>query len=95
MKCNACGSAALIEGTVRDSNTSVIQFYPSDVSTLKTILGFAVGGRAVRAYGCMHCQNLQFAVDFSESDLERYQQFEGEQPDVLERINSNQKKLEG
>ena len=65
MKCTACGSAALIEGTVRDSNTSVIRFYPSDVSTLKTILGFAVGGREVRAYGCMHCQNLQLAVDFS------------------------------
>ena len=95
MKCTACGSAALIEGTVRDSNTSVIQFYPSDVSTLKNIFGFAVGGRAVRAYGCMHCQNLQIAVEFSESDLERYQQFEGEQPDVLERINSDPKKLEG
>ena len=95
MKCTACGSAALIEGTVRDSNTSVIRFYPSDVSTLKNIFGFAVGGRAVRAYGCMHCQNLQIAVEFNESDLERYQQFEGEQPDVLERINSNPKKLEG
>lgn len=95
MKCTACGSGALIEGVVRDSNLSVIRFYPSDVSTLKTIFGFAVGGGAVRAYGCMHCQNLQLAVDFSESDLERYQQFEGEQPDVLERINSNQKKLEG
>jgi len=95
MKCTACGSAALIEGTVRDSNTSVIQFYPSDVSTLKTILGFAVGGRPVRAYGCLHCHNLQIAVDFNESDLERYQQFEGEQPDVLERINSNPKKVEG
>ena len=82
-------SAALIEGTVRDSNTSVIRFYQSDVSTLKTIFGFAVGGRAV------HCQNLQIAVEFNESDLERYQQFEGVQPDVLERINSNPKKLEG
>lgn len=95
MKCIACGSAALIEGTVRDSNASTIRFYPSDVSTLKTILGFAVGGRAVRAYGCIHCQNLQIAVEFSESDLERYQQFEGQQPDVLERINSSAEKLEG
>lgn len=91
MKCNACGSAALIEGTVRDSNTSGVQFYPSDVSTLKTFLGFAVGGRAVRAYACMHCHNLQIAVEFSASDLERYQQFEGQQPDVLERINNEAK----
>jgi hypothetical protein len=91
MKCTACGSTALIEGIVRDSNGSVVQFCPSDVPTLKTIFG--IGVRAVRAYGCMHCQNLQLAVEFNESDLERYQQFEGEQPGVLERINSNPKKL--
>lgn len=73
MKCMACGSTALIEGTIRDSNTSVIRFYPSDVLTLRTIFGFAVGGREVRAYGCMHCRTLQLAVAFTESDLERYQ----------------------
>jgi hypothetical protein len=49
---------------------------------------FAVGKREVRAYGCIHCQHLQLAVNFSEEDLQRYQQFEGEQPNVLERINS-------
>jgi hypothetical protein len=37
---------------------------------------------------------LQFTVEFSERDLERYQQFEGEQPDVLARINSEPKKLD-
>lgn len=93
MKCIACGSAALIEGTARDMNASPVWFSLSDVPTLKTIFG--VGAREVRAYGCIHCQNLQFAVAFSESDFERYQQFEGEQPDLLERINSNPKKLEG
>jgi hypothetical protein len=92
MKCIACGSAALIEGTIRGFNSTIIEFYPSDMPSLKLIFG--VGGREVRAYGCIHCQNLQLAVGFSESDLERYQQFEGEQPDVLERINSDPKKLE-
>jgi hypothetical protein len=48
---------------------------------------FGVGTRAVRAYGCIHCQHLQPAISFSEEDLQRYQQFEGEQPGVLERIN--------
>jgi hypothetical protein len=38
---------------------------------------------------------LQFTVEFTERDLERYQEFEGEQPGVLERINSDPKKLEG
>jgi hypothetical protein len=67
-------------------------FYPSDVPSLKRIFG--IGGRAIQAYGCVHCRNLQFTVQFSERDLERYQEFEGEQPDVLARINSNPKKLE-
>ena len=93
MKCTACGSAALVEGTVRDGGTSRIWFSPSDVPALKATFG--VGSREVRAYGCIHCQNLQFAVAFTERDFERYQQFEGEQPDVLERINSDPKKLEG
>ena len=93
MKCIACESTALVEGTVRDSLGEVVRFYPSDLPALKRIL--YMGTKDIRAYGCIHCQNLQLAVDFNESDLERYQQFEGEQPDVLERINSNQKKLEG
>ena len=92
MKCTACGSAALVEGTVRDANPSPVSFYPSDAPTLKTIFG--IGVKKIRAYGCVHCHNLQFAVAFSESDLERYQQFEGEQPGVLERINSDPKKLD-
>jgi hypothetical protein len=91
MKCIACGSTALLEGTIRDGHAATLGFYPSDTSTLK--VAFGIGSREVRAYGCIHCQNLQLAVDFNESDLERHQQFEGEQPDVLERINSNPKKL--
>ena len=91
MKCIACGSTALIEGTIRDSNGAPVGFYPGDLPTLKLIFG--IGSRAVQAYGCVHCGNLQFTVEFSERDLERYQEFEGEQPDVLERINSNPKKF--
>ena len=56
---------------------------------------FGVGTRKIRAYGCVHCQHLQLAVDFSEKDLVRYQQFEGEQPGVLERINSEPGTLDG
>lgn len=66
-------------------------FYPNDIRALKRIFG--IGNRAIQAYGCVHCRNLQFTVDFTESDLERYQEFEGQQPDVLERINSDPKKL--
>jgi hypothetical protein len=57
--------------------------------------GGCIGKREVRAYGCIHCQHLQPAVNFTEEDLQRYQQFEGEQPSVLERITSEPEKLKG
>jgi len=93
MKCVACGSVVLVEGSLLDSNGgSLISFKPADVSTLKSMFG--VGYRKIRAYGCIHCHHLQFAIDFTEDDSQRYQQFEGEQPGVLERINTEPKKLE-
>ena len=75
------------------NDASTPGFYPSDMPAIKRIFG--IGSRAIQAYGCVRCGNLQFTVEFSEGDLERYQEFEGEQPDVLERINSDPKKLEG
>jgi hypothetical protein len=81
------------EGKVIGGDLSEVGFYASDLPSVKRIFG--IGSRAVQAYGCVHCKNLQFTVEFSQSDVERYQEFEGEQPDVLERINSSPKKLEG
>ena len=93
MKCVACGSTAMVAGTlIENSGGGTSTFKPEDVSIWKTMFG--IGTRDVRAYGCLHCQHLQLAVDFSDEDLQRYQQFEGEQPDVLERINSDPKELE-
>ena len=91
MKCVACGSVVLVEGTL-DSGGSPITFKPAEVSIFKSMFG--VGIRSTRVYGCIRCHHLQLAVDFSEEDSQRYQQFEGEQPGVLERINSEPKKLE-
>ena len=91
MKCASCGSTALVEGTIKGSDGSTPGFYPSDTPLLRRI--FSIGGRAVRAYGCVHCHYLQLAVEFSEDDLERYQHFEGEQPNVLERLGSEPKGL--
>jgi hypothetical protein len=92
MKCVACGSGVLVEGTLMDSNGSATYFKAAAVSIWKSLFG--VGTRSIRVYGCLHCHHLQHAVDFTEEDLKRYQQFEGEQPGVLERINSEPKKLE-
>jgi hypothetical protein len=72
-----------------DGSTTVFKL--GEVSTLKSMFG--VGIRSIRAYGCPRCQHLQLAVNFSDEDLQRYQHFEGEQPNVLERINSEPKKL--
>lgn len=94
MKCVACDSVALVKGTLMEtSGGGTTVFQPEEVSIWKSMFG--VGTRSIRAYGCMHCQHLQLAVDFSEEDLQRYQQFEGEQPGVLERINSEPRKVEG
>lgn len=93
MKCTACGSSSLVVGTIMGGDGTAPGFYPSDMPALKRIFGF--GHKAIQAYGCVHCGNLQFTVEFSERDLERYQEFEGEQPNVLERINSNPKELKG
>jgi hypothetical protein len=87
LRCLACGSEALVPGTVMEtSGGGTMAFKLDDVGVLKGMFG--VGSRSIRDYGCVHCQHLQLAVDFTEKDKRRYQQFEGEQPNVLERINS-------
>jgi hypothetical protein len=78
----------MVSGTILDSSSGgKTVFRIDDVPMWKSMFG--VGTRTVRAYGCVHCQNLQLAVDFSEKDRNRYRQFEGEQPGILERINSD------
>ena len=86
MKCFACGSEAMVGGTILDgSSGGKTVFKLDEVPIWKSMFG--VGTRGVRAYGCVHCRHLQLAVDFNEQDLMKYQQFEGEQPGVLDRID--------
>ena len=87
MKCLACGSEAIVGGTIASgSDGGKTVFRLDEVPIWKSLFG--AGTRSVRAYGCVHCQHLQLAVDFSEEDKLRYQQFEGEQPGILERLES-------
>jgi hypothetical protein len=83
MRCVACGSTNLVEGTVPQTPKEDITFHPGGRSFKERMLG---GGRKVRAHGCLRCDHLQFAVDFEPGDVERYQEFEGSQPTVLERL---------
>ena len=91
MKCSACGSTALVEGSLMDTTSGgTLGFQPADMSTLKQMFG--IGGRKIVSYGCIHCRNLQLTVEFNERDMQKYQEFEGQQPGVLERINSGEER---
>jgi hypothetical protein len=70
-----------------------LAFQPADMSTLKKMFG--MGGRRIVSYGCIHCRNLQLTVEFDEGDIQKYQEFEGQQPGVLERINSGEEREAG
>jgi hypothetical protein len=88
MKCVACGGEGLVEGMMASgSGTDNVRFMPADNSRLRRIFG--LGSKPVRAYGCVHCGNLQLSVEFDEEDLQRFLEFEGQQPTVLERINED------
>ncbi len=62
-----------------------IAFLSMSTSYLKQIFGS--GSRKILAYACLHCSHLELIVEFTEKDRKRYQQFDGPQPGVLERID--------
>ena len=85
MKCVACGSGSLVGGVVASgSGTDDLMFRPGHTSFLKTMFG--IGSRPIRAYGCARCGHLQLGVKFTEDDLQRFLEFDGQQPGVLERL---------
>lgn len=85
MKCLACGSTSLVEGELVDMRGGKMSaFKLGDVPRWKCTFG--AGIRGVRAYGCVNCGRLEFAVAFREEDVQRYRNFEGEQLSVLERL---------
>ena len=87
MKCIACASTNLIEGSIQDNAGSTKEYFkPKNVSALKAAFGYGV--REITAFGCVRCGNLQFIVNFTEEDKNVHLNFEGQQPDLLERIES-------
>ena len=67
------------------TSSGSIAFLSKGTSYLKQIFGG--GSRKVLAYACLHCSHLELIVEFTEKDLKRYQEFDGPQPGVLERID--------
>jgi len=62
-----------------------VTFLPTTTSYLKRIFGG--GSRKINAFACLHCSHLELTVEFTEKDRQRYQEFDGPQPGVLDRIS--------
>ena len=87
MNCIACDSTNLIEGNIIDeSGGAKLIFKPLEVSMWKA--AFGIGVREISANACVHCGHLHLNLNFSLEDKHRFQKFEGEQPDLLKRIES-------
>ena len=82
MKCVSCGGTNVVEGTVPLTPKDDFKFNPGGRSFKDRVFG---GGRKARAYGRMNRNYLQPAVGFDPSDVERYREFEGVPPIIVER----------
>jgi predicted nucleic-acid-binding Zn-ribbon protein len=86
MECVRCGATAIVEGSLLDTGGGGgLAFLIKETSFLKQIFGG--GSRKVYAHACVHCSHLELNVEFTEKDRKRYQEFDGPQPGVLDRIN--------
>lgn len=76
----------MVEGSLLDTGGGGgLAFLFKNRSKLKSIFG--VGSRKINAHACVHCSHLELTVEFTEKDRERFQEFDGPQPGVIERIN--------
>ncbi len=92
MNCNICGSENLIKGTIygitgSGGGSSGSGFLPEESSAFKKM--FAMGGREVQCYGCIHCGNLQFLIEFSEEDKQQHLEFHRQPSSVTEQLDES------
>ena len=84
MECVRCGATAVIEGSLLETGGGGgVAFLPKGLAYLKRIFG---GSRKINAQACLHCSHLELTVEFTEKDRKLYQEFDGPQPSVLDRI---------
>ena len=85
MECVRCKATAMIEGSLMEgSGGGDVYFCAKERSLMKRI--FSLGSRKIKAYACLHCSHLELMVEFTDKDRKRYQEFDGPQPGVLDRI---------
>ena len=86
MECVRCGATAIVEGSVMDTGGGGgVAFLLKDTSFLKSVFG--VGSRKIIGHACVHCSHLELTVEFTDKDRKRFQEFDGPQPGILDRIN--------
>lgn len=61
-----------------------VAFVSKEGSCLKHVFGGT--SRKITAFACLHCSHLELMVEFTDKDRKRYQEFDGPQPGVLDRI---------
>jgi hypothetical protein len=75
----------MVEGSLMETaGGGTVSFLFAGKSYLKRIFGG--GNRKIKAYACLHCSHLELMVEFTDKDRQRYQDFDGPQPGVLDRI---------
>ena len=85
MECVRCGSTAMLEGSLMEgSSGGEVCFCASEISYMKRM--FSIGNRKIKAYACLHCSHLELMVELTDRDRKKYQEFDGPQPGVLDRI---------
>ena len=86
MECVRCGATAMIEGSLMEGSAGGdVYFCPNEISYMKRM--FSIGNRKIKTYACLHCSHLELMVEFTDRDRKRYQDFDGPQPGVLDRIS--------
>ena len=76
----------MIEGSLMETGGGGgVAFLSNDKSYLKRIFGG--GSRNLNAHACLHCSHLELTVEFTDDDRRRYQEFDGPQPGVIDRIS--------
>ena len=85
MECVRCGATAMIDGSLMEgSSGGDVLFFPAAVSYFKRML--SIGNRKIKAFACLHCSHLELMVEFTDRDRKKYQDFDGPQPAILDRI---------
>ena len=75
----------MIDGSLMEmSGGGGVAFISNEGSYLKRIFGGS--SRTIKAFACLHCSHLELMVEFTDKDRQKYQEFDGPQPGILDRI---------